>query len=73
MTPSPSVQISHGMNLKDGLTLARTIGCRVQPRRRTGEIQVLDPTSRKRVLVNGRRKDSPRALTQFLKAMARVA
>ncbi|GAB4545231.1 MAG: hypothetical protein Tsb0013_02910 [Phycisphaerales bacterium] len=73
MNPRPSVQISHGMNLKDGLALARTMGCWVAPRRRTGEIQIVDPASRKRVLVNGRRKDAPRALTQFLKAMARIA
>lgn len=69
MTPSTSVRISHGMNLKDGLAIARTMGCSVEPRRRTGEIQVVDPASRRRVLVNGRRKDAPRALTKFLKAL----
>lgn len=73
MTPRTSVWVSHGMNLRDGLALARTMGCSVEPRRRTGEIQIIDPASRRRVLVNGRRKDAPRALTQFLKTVAGLA
>jgi len=73
MTPRTSVRVSHGINLKDGLSIARTMGCTVEPRRRTGEIQVVDPVSRRRVLVNGRRKDAPRALTRFLKSIAQLA
>lgn len=70
MTPKSSVRVSHGMNLRESLAAARAMGCTVEPRRRTGEIQIIDPASRQRVLVNGRRKDAPRALTKLLRAIA---
>ena len=70
MTPRTSVRVSHGINLRDGLALAKEMGCYVEPRRRTGEIRVVDPVSRQRVLINGRRKDAPRALTSFLRSKA---
>jgi hypothetical protein len=72
MTPRTSVLVSHGMNLKNGLAIARMMGCSVEPRRRTGEIRIVDPASRRRVLVNGRRKDAPRALTRFLKSVTGI-
>jgi hypothetical protein len=56
-----------GMNARDALAYARELGCTVHPRRRTGEIVVVSRLGT--VCINGRRKDSTRALTVLLRRL----
>jgi hypothetical protein len=62
-----AIAINRGMNLDIAARLARQLGASVQPRRRTGEVEFRHPAMARRVIVNGRRKDSPRALTSWLR------
>lgn len=49
-------------NLKDALRVALALGCTVAPRRRTGEVVVFHPDWARVVVMNNRRKSTPRAL-----------
>ena len=62
--------IEHGCNLLVALRYAQDQGCTVSQPRHTGELLVSHPAlSGKRVRLNRRRKDAPRALTAFLKKL----
>lgn len=56
-----------GSNCRDVLRTAMSLGCLIEPVRRTGEIIVSHPLVGYRVRLNGRRKDAPRALTVMLR------
>jgi hypothetical protein len=60
-----------GDNLRPTLRWARQHGCRIVQPPATGDIVVSHPLSRKRVRINGRRKDAQRRLTTFLRQLAR--
>jgi hypothetical protein len=60
--------MSHNPNLKDALREAETIGIIVEPVHRTGELRLLYP-GHQPVRINGRRKDTPRALLVLLHAV----
>ena len=53
-------------NLHEALTLATKLGCEVSTVRRTGEVLVHHASLGRRVRINNRRKDAPRALLTFL-------
>ena len=57
--------MTHGKNLAALVRRAPEIGIAVNPVRRTGELRFSHPAMHNTVRVNGRRKDSPRALTAF--------
>lgn len=57
--------MTHGKNLAALVRRAPEIGIAVNPVRRTGELRFSHPAMNNTVRVNGRRKDSPRALTTF--------
>lgn len=59
-------EIFPGMNLKKALRAARRMGCTVYNVRRSGEVRILHPTTKKRINANRRKKDASRALTTFL-------
>jgi hypothetical protein len=59
-----------GINLRDALRLFESLGGAVERKRRTGELRVRHPRLPKPVVVNCRRKDSPRALTVALRKLA---
>jgi len=65
-------QIVSGMNLSMAWEVARALGCLVRGKRRTGELVFSHPLVPRRVVINGRRKDSPRALTVFLRVVVRA-
>ncbi len=52
------------LNLHEALTLAAKLGCEVSTVRRTGEVLVTHAL--RRVRINNRRKDAPRALLTLL-------
>lgn len=56
-----------GANLRQTLKEAERMGCRVKTIRRTGEFRISHPAIGRTVKLNGRRKDTPRALTCFLR------
>jgi len=58
-----------GMNLRDGLRLFKGLGGVVESKRRTGEVRLRHPRLAKTVVVNCRRKDSPRAMTVALRKL----
>lgn len=57
--------MTHGKNLAELIRHAPQLGISVSPVRRTGELRFTHPQIASRPRVNGRRKDSPRVLTQF--------
>jgi hypothetical protein len=59
--------MTSGMDLRKALRAARKAGCLVVKIKATGEVRVSHPKVRITVRVNGRRKDAPRALTNFIK------
>lgn len=60
--------ITTGGNLRDSLRLAESLGCSVvKPRNNGGEYVVSHPGVRRKVRLNGRRKDTPRSLTSLLR------
>lgn len=63
MTTSPH----SGANLRDCIRFAEQRGCVVEPRNATGEIVFSHVNVRGCVVVNRRRKDAPRSLTQWLR------
>src|SRR5688500_16569560 len=63
--------IKTGLNLRDALQVAARAGCSIKKLRGTGEIIVEHPRDLRRVRINGRRKDSPRSLTRFLRRLER--
>ncbi len=64
-------QLPSGGNLRQAPRLAQRLGCSVEPRRGTGELLLRHPSSAKPVRLNGRRKDTPRAVTAFLRFLIR--
>lgn len=60
-----------GMNRRNALILARSLGCRINPVIATGEIRVSHPCMPQSLTINGRRKDCERKLTCFLRALVR--
>jgi hypothetical protein len=58
-------------NLREALDLARRLGCAVEPMRRSGEVRIVPPGSGLPVVVNARRKDSPRVLVVALRRLER--
>jgi hypothetical protein len=58
------------MNLDDALTDLELLGCSVENVNRTGEIRVRHPRLRAPLVVNGRRKDAPRALTVAIRKLS---
>lgn len=54
-----------GMSLRDALRLAERLGCRVEPKRRTGEVRVTLPDG-EAVILSRARKDAPRVLSTAL-------
>lgn len=61
--------MSDNPSLRAALDRARRLGCAVQPVRRTGEIRVTPPLPLRPVVVNARRKDTPRALLVALRRL----
>lgn len=63
------LHLHRGLSLIDSLYIARCLGCDVTPRQGTGEVRLHHPDclDLHSVLVNGRRKDTPRHLFVFLK------
>ena len=61
-----------GANLRHTLREAESMGCRVATIRRTGELRISHPAIDRTVKLNGRRKDTPRALTCFLRRIAEL-
>jgi hypothetical protein len=61
-----------GMNLRPLLQIARELGCAMYFPRRTGELVVSHYRMVRRVRINARRTDAPRALSTFLKQVARL-
>lgn len=59
-----------GMNLRPLLRVARELGCAMYCPRRTGELVVSHYRIARRVRINARRTDAPRALSCFLKQVA---
>lgn len=64
--------MQHGCNLADAIRRALDLGISVQPVRRTGELRFTYPLLPDRPRVNGRRKDAPRALTDFVTRVERL-
>ncbi len=58
--------IHQGASLREALRYAERRGCRVSDRRRTGEKVIVHRSEIRPVVVNGRRKDAPRALIRYL-------
>lgn len=58
------------MSLRVAVIVARQLGWRVEPIRRTGELGFWDPSTGRRMRVNGRRKDAPRVLRCALQRVA---
>jgi hypothetical protein len=65
-------EIFSGMNLRKALQIARELGCALFKPNRTGEMVVSHPQVPHRVRIKATRCDSPRALTTFLRKVARV-
>jgi hypothetical protein len=61
-----------GANLRQTLKESERMGCRVTTIRRTGELRISHPAIDRTVKLNGRRKDTPRALTCFLRRLAEL-
>lgn len=63
------INIHRGMNLIDAFYIARCLGCEVTPRHGTGEVRVQHRAfaDLRSVLVNGRKKETPRHLLVLLK------
>lgn len=59
----------HGRNWKDLIPIARKLGVRMEPVRRTGEQRWWHELMVRPVTFNGRRKDATRALTHWLKRL----
>jgi hypothetical protein len=60
------------LNLKDAIAEVVRAGGSATPKRGTGEIVVSHPSMARRLVVNGRRKDSPRKLITFLNSIKRT-
>jgi hypothetical protein len=58
-----------GINVRNALHIAKDIGCRIEPVRRTGEIPVSHPVQ-KPYKLDARRKDCPRKLVVWLRSIA---
>jgi hypothetical protein len=56
-----------GMNLRDAKTLTLALGGMVFPKRRTGELVFMHPSTPVTVTHNARRKSASRALTSWLR------
>lgn len=65
--------MQHGKNLTELIRQAPQLGISVHPVRRTGELRFTHPLILSRPRVNGRRKDSPRVLTQFFSQVEQLA
>ena len=65
-----SARLARGSNLIDSMQMARNLGCAVKSVDGTGEFRFSHPRMSKRITVNGRRKDAPRALTTWINALA---
>jgi hypothetical protein len=66
------IQIHHGINLRDAINIARKLGCSAMPKHRTGEYTLRHSAVAGRIVFNGRRKDAPREVTQWLRRLVRV-
>jgi hypothetical protein len=64
--------MQHGCNLADLIRHARRLGITIEPVRRTGELRFSHPRIPRRPRVNGRRKDSPRVVTDFFAEAERL-
>lgn len=64
--------IHDGMNLRESLAHAHRLGATVIKPRRTGEVRIQHPLMPKPVLANGRRKDSPRKVTAWLRRLEQL-
>lgn len=58
-----------GIALREAVKLARKLGGAVTPQHKTGELLFVHPSTSERVRVNGRRKDTPRALVVWLRSI----
>jgi hypothetical protein len=61
------IPLAGNPNLRDTIQAAVQRGCLVEHRRRTGELVFRHPAWQKAIVVNGRRKDTPRFLLQHLR------
>ncbi len=57
-------------NLTITVQLAVDLGASCEVRRGTGELKLYHPSWRRHVLVNGRRKDTPRMLLTLVRRLA---
>lgn len=62
----------HGCNIATLIRRAPDLGISIEPVRRTGELRFTHPQIGRRPRVNGRRKDAPRALTDFFEEVERL-
>ena len=67
----PRQVIADGVNFRTALRLARSLGASVEEPRRTGEVRFRHGLMERSVLASGRRKDAPRAVTGWLRELAR--
>lgn len=58
--------IRRGISLRDALSIAKSIGCRIDFPNKTGEVRVTAPNGR-RVRINNRRKDASLHLLTVLR------
>jgi hypothetical protein len=62
--------IHAGMNQRNAIRAASSLGCQIEHVRRTGEIRVSHPAIDRPVRINGRRKSASRKLTTMLRHIA---
>ena len=56
----------HYSKLSEAIRAVRALGGQVEPIRRTGELGIFVLVMGKRIRVNGRRKDTPRHLDEYI-------
>lgn len=65
------MSITPGMNCRKALKIAKKLGVTIVPVRRHGELKLKHPALNRMMVIStpGHRKDSPRALTTWLKQL----
>lgn len=64
------MKIASGINRRDAMDIARSLGCEVEQLRRTGEVLVTHASLPRPLRLNNRRKDAARILTTTLRRLA---
>ncbi|MDP9174567.1 MAG: hypothetical protein M3O30_11965 [Planctomycetota bacterium] len=64
------MKIASGINRRNALDIARSLGCDIAHLRRTGEVLVTHASLPRPIRLNNRRKDAARILTTTLRRLA---